>query len=342
MFVPGTGQMDKKQPGRVHVCYIRPLMAWGKGAFIPGLYRRLKEFDIVHLHYPFFGGSEIVWLAKLLAGNRWPLFIHYHMDVAGLPLLVKLLSWPALLIRSSLFRIADGITCASLDYVKNSRINKYYLAGTSKFRVIPFGVDIKQFRPLDTASLTKQKQLDAPTILFVGGLDQAHYFKGVEVLLGAMAKLLDLKWTLKIVGDGNLRPHYQKRANRLGLGKRTCFLGRLDETSLSKAYAQADLFVLPSINKNEAYGMVLLEAMASSLPVVASDLPGVRSVFTHGQHGLLCQVGNVDSLSQAIERLLVDKNLRRQMGRAGRKLVSQRNSWAEAAKKLEAFYLEYL
>ena len=157
---------------------LTPWFAYGQGAFLPQLLWQLKKVDIVYLHYPFFGGAEAVWLTKLLLGRKMKLIIHYHMDVIGLPWMIKVLSLPSRLIRSSLFKYADKVTCASIDYIKNSDIADFYKKNPRKFFEIPFGVDINTFKPND-----KPPAFEKKTILFVGGLDKAHYFKGIEVCL---------------------------------------------------------------------------------------------------------------------------------------------------------------
>jgi len=127
-------------------------------------------------------------------------------------------------------------------------------------------------------------------LLFVGGLDRAHYFKGFNVMLDALAGLAAANWRLTVVGDGELRPSYAARAAALGLEKKISWAGRVSEADKIRAYQNADLLLLPSINSNEAFGFVLIEALACGVPVIAADLPGVRRVFSDRQEGLLANL----------------------------------------------------
>ncbi len=163
------------------VVYLKPLLYYGNGALLPQLLQLLPKYDLVHLHYPFFGSAELIWVAKLWNKQKMKLFIHYHMDTLDLSLPAKLLSAPDKLIRYSLFDEAAAITCASLDYISNSAISKYYQKNKNKFQEIPFGVDSERFKPGNDWPKLKHK------ILFVGSLDSAHNFKGLDILLYAMS-----------------------------------------------------------------------------------------------------------------------------------------------------------
>ncbi|MFH1522270.1 MAG: glycosyltransferase family 4 protein [Patescibacteria group bacterium] len=330
-FTPGY----KNEKNNENVIRLRSWLKYGKGAFLPQLFFILKNFDIIYLHYPFFGTAEIVWLFKIFHPGK-KLIIHYHMDVTGLSLSAKILSIPNRLIRNSLFKKADIITCASLDYIKNSEIAIIYKKYISKFKEIPFGVDINKFTPRNIPTPNKGGVLN---ILFVGGLDKAHYFKGVDILLKSAAKLKTKNWQLLIVGNGELKIQYQKQAQGLRIHDKVKFLENIKSDELPRIYQEADLFVLPSINKNEAFGLVLLESMASGVPVIASNLPGVRSVFQNGIHGFLTKPGNSDDLRNKIELILKDKNLRKKMSQTSRKLAEERYGWEKIDKRLNRIFV---
>jgi len=298
----------------------RPLLRYGHGAFAPSLLSELKNFDLIYLHYPFFGGAEVVWLFKLLH-PKTKLIIQYHMDVAGLTPLAKILSWPANIIRTPLLKQADLIVSASLDYIKNSSIKNFYAKHAEKFVEIPFSIDTKKFKPGNEI-----KNPNTPkNILFVGGLDQAHYFKGVDVLLRAVAKLENINWHLNIVGTGNLQTSYENLATELNIKNQVNFLGKIGDDELISIYQKANLFVLPSINSNEAFGIVLIEALACGVPVVASDLPGVRSVFNE-TCGLTAKPNNEQDLKNKISTILNNDDLQKKMSVAARKLAEEKYS----------------
>jgi len=314
---------------------IRPFLQKGHGAVLLQLLWQLRKFNYIYLHYPFFGTAEIVWLFKIF-NKKTKLIIHYHMDVHNKSFSNKLLSLPSTLIRNSLLKKADVIVSASLDYIKHSQIRNFYQAHPEKFQEIPFGLDTNKFTPKeinlpsDNKILAKTKDFirrvnelfikrDRLTLIFVGGLDSAHYFKGVNILLKSVVFLKSKKkWNLKIVGEGNLQPEYLALSKRLGLEKKVEFLGKLNEAGLIKALQNADLLILPSINSNEAFGLVLIEAMACGLPVIASNLPGVRSVFEDKKEGLLVEPGQIEDLSSKIDFILENENIRKKMAQAAR------------------------
>lgn len=260
------------------------------------------------------------------------------MDVAGLNPLAQALSWPSRLIRSSLLNQADTIVTASLDYIKHSQIKKYYAAQPEKFREIPFAVNLEKFRPHDlkqpagNSLLAKAKEIvsfvsakfikkDRFDLLFVGGLDTAHYFKGVDILLRAVANLKKFNFELVIAGEGDKRQEYEALAASLNLYKKVKFVGKLDDPQLIRAYQKADLLILPSINSNEAFGIVLIEALACGVPVIASNLPGVRSVFNNYEEGFLVEPGDQADLENKLRLFLNDPERARKMTEKARLLA---------------------
>ncbi|MFA5184323.1 MAG: glycosyltransferase family 4 protein [Patescibacteria group bacterium] len=334
---------------------LKPWLQYGHGAFLPQLLWRLRSFDYIYLHYPFFGTAEIIWLFKLLGGHP-KLIIHYHMDVKNLGWLAQILSWPSRCLRTSLLNQATLIVTASLDYVKNSQIKKYQAQHPEKFREIPFGLDLDKFRaktlnrPTDNLIIAKAQEIihyindrfikkDRRGLLFVGGLDRAHYFKGLPILLRALAGVTTRSWRLTIIGTGDRQTEYKDLAAALGLSGRVNFAGKVSEDDLIRAYQNADLLILPSINTNEAFGIVLIEALACGVPVIASDLPGVRRVFTDHQEGLLAQPDDVADLRKKLEFILKNESLRQTMSLAARRLAMAKYDIKTMKKKLEELFL---
>lgn len=325
-----TPQYGEKISNSADVKHLKPLIKYGNAAFIPNLFLELKNgnFDIVHLHYPFFGGMELVWLAKKLFPKRFKLIIHYHMKVSQLAWYLELLRLPARFIEKSLFKIADAISCASIDYVNSTNASSEILRNNEKIFEIPFGVDTEKFVP---AKKSNKKQF-----LFVGGMDKAHYFKGVNILLNAFSKLNNKDASLKLVGSGELLPDYQKKALELKINERVSFVGNLDEMNLIKAYQESQALILPSINRHEAFGIVLLEAMACGTPVIASTLPGVRKVFGDGEQGYYFQPGNIQELSERMQDLLLKND--NNFSSSARKLVLEKYDSKVVENKLIDLY----
>ncbi len=321
------------------VCFREERLAsplrYGNAAALPQLMWRLRSFDMVYLHYPFYGTHLAVLLACLLW--RCKLVLHYHMDSLATGVKGHVFEFNRRLVLPLLVKQAEVIVGASLDYMASSHVAHYLKADPGKFREIPFWVDTQRFQP---AANSTSEEIVA---LFVGGLDQAHYFKGLEILLRsiqASAGKSRKRIILRVVGSGALLAHYQKLADSLGISDKVWFLGRLDDAALTQAYREASFLVLPSINQGEAFGLVLLEAMASGKPVIASNLPGVRSVFTDGKEGLVVRVGDAEDLAEKMLRLADDDALRDQMGRRARDLVLSKYQVEVAAKQLEDICLD--
>ncbi len=332
----------------------KALIRRGHAAFLPQLLWKLRHFDYIYLHYPFFGAAEVVWLFKIF-NKKTKLIVHYHMDVKNESRLNKILSLPSRLTRSSLLKQADTIVSASLDYIKHSNIKKFYTKYPQKFQEIPFTLDINKFCPkeINQASssplIAKAKDLikrvnelyikrNRLDLIFIGGLDSAHYFKGIPVLLSALANVDDSSWRLNIIGEGNLKPEYEKLANDLQIDKNISFLGKLEEKDFLRKLQEADVLVLPSINSNEAFGIVLIEALACGVPVIASNLPGVRSVFKDGVEGLLVEPGDSLDLKLKIKWLLENEGSRQEMAKNARALALRKYNDA----RLEELYEDLL
>ncbi|MHB8904034.1 MAG: glycosyltransferase family 4 protein, partial [Patescibacteria group bacterium] len=331
-----------------------PWLKYGHGAFLPQLFFKLSKFDYIYLHYPFFGSAEIVWFFKLFF-KKPKLVIHYHMDVKNLSLITRLLSYPSLIIRRSLFKQADMIVSASLDYVQQSQIADIYKRYPEKFREIPFGVDLKKFQakliPLKSdnkieayakkiVNYVKDKFIrkNSLNLIFVGGLDKAHYFKGISILLNSLFLLEPKSWRLQIIGDGDMRSEYETLSKNLNLDDRVEFKGRLNDNDLIKAIQNSDLLILPSINNNEAFGIVLIEALACGVPVIASDLPGVRRVFTDKQEGLLFKTGDIQDLKNKLEFILKHEEERKKMALAARELAEKKYSLTALENNLKKIF----
>jgi glycosyltransferase involved in cell wall biosynthesis len=160
-------------------------------------------------------------------------------------------------------------------------------------------------------------------------------FDALHHLGGAAPRLL-------VVGEGDLRPRYERQAQALGLGERVRFAGRVGDDDLPRYYAASDLVVLPSVTRGEAFGVVLLEAMACGKPVVASDLPGVRVVVRTTGGGRLAPPGDATALAGAIAALGTDAGLRAALGAAGRRAVEAHYTWPAIGRRLEATYQSVL
>jgi glycosyltransferase involved in cell wall biosynthesis len=315
-----TNKTRKEASGKEdNVFRVSPLLRLGHGSVMISLLWKLKKFDLIYFHYPFFGTAIIIWFLKTIYPKK-RIFIHYHMDVKHKNIIYKILSWPEKIIEKSLFKKSEVVISSSLDYIENSQIKNIYKKYPQKFKEIPFSVDTEIFTPLP------ENEEKENFILFVGGLDKAHYFKGVDILIKAFADLNIKNAILVIAGEGDLKEEYQKEVVRLNISEKVFFPGKLSKEDLIKKYQKARVLVLPSINSNEAFGIVLIEAMACKTPVIASSLAGVRSVFEDGRSGFLVKPGCPVDLKDKLYKLLEEKGLDDKMGYEALKLVKERYS----------------
>lgn len=338
VFTPDYGVSYIPEPTeKFKVVRLKTFIKYGNGAFLPQLLWRLNGFDVVHLHYPFYGAMEVILLRNIFLGKKTNLVMHYHMDAMGRGvkgLFFKLSQW---IILPLLARASKLISCASIDYVKHSDLATYYKKHPEKFRKTFFGVELDKFKIIKTHCPYNDE--DAKHILFVGGLDRSHYFKGLENLLKAVQIIRqEIKVKLCVIGNGNMKEYYEKLAVDLGIKDTVRFACGIGNADLVNCYNCGDVLVLPSINRGEAFGLVLLEAMACAKPIIASNLPGIRSVFKNGREGLLIEPDDIEDLAVKLKIILTNDVLAKKMGAEGRKLVERDYSWDKVKGRLDEVY----
>ena len=332
VFTPDYGQKGVGE--EVHL--VKPVFTFGNAALLPHLGKAVAEFDVVHLHYPFFGGAEAVaWrMARRRRRTRQRLVITYHMDTVGRGLKGIVFWLYRHLFLKRIIRTADVVTVSSLDYAHSSALAPFLSALNVK--ELPFGVDAL-FKPISRGGLAQSGRV---SLLFVGALDKAHYFKGLDGLLDAVAAAIQAGTPvhLTVVGDGDQRAVYEARAQKLGLGNNVVFAGRVSREALVAAYQNADATVLPSIDRSEAFGLVLQESLACGTPVIASDLPGVRTVFENEISGFTVPVGNVAALSAALRRVWVERDRLPAMREAASRRADALYRWPLIGRRLADIY----
>lgn len=326
----------------IQIQRFRPALRYGNAGLLPQLLTELRGFDVIHLHYPFFGG-EMAAVAAIL--DRTPLVVTYHQDV----FLKGIIGIIENVIRVSVgrftLRTADRVLFTSEDYGDVSYVRPLLHGRDHMIGELPNGVDTQFFASRAPSVELRRRcgiQNGDTTVLLVATLDRAHYFKGVHEFLRALAQV---SCTVKgvIVGDGDLRASYEALAASLSISPRLTFAGRVSNEKLRQYYCLADVTVLPSKTMGEAFGLVLLESLASGTPVIASNLPGVRTVVTDGEDGFLVKPGNVDDLSDKLKRIQrLSHAQRKAMGQAGRRKIEQKYTWEHIGSRLEAIYASIL
>lgn len=310
----------------------------GNAPLLPRLVHELQGFDIVHLHYPFIFGDLLLWSSLQVRGI--PFVLTHHNDLIGDGLRPLLFDGYSAIAARLLFGSARKLAAVSLDHAAHCRLAPLFRKRWSDVVEIPNGVDAELFNPhIDGSALREQYSIpsDAPLILFVGVLDRAHHFKGAGLLLKAFAALKHVTAHLLFVGDGDLRSQFEVEAAALGIGSRTHFVGSVSNENTPPFYAASDLVVLPTAPP-ESFGMVLIEAMACGKPVITSDLPGVRSVVSNGEDGLLATTGDTADLRAKLADLIDDSERRHAMGARGRAKVEARYAWPAIIPRLADLY----
>ncbi len=315
----GDGAAPEGAPLPYVVHRLKPWMRIGHGAFVPSVGGLLRDYDLTILQYPFFGGAEPLWLSKK-SGAKGKFAIVYHMDVEGSGALKPFIAAHARLMMPRIIRSADAVIATTKDYCLHGAVGPLMKERPARFCELPPSVDVSRFRPAPKSEALLRQYGIAPgtkVITFVGGLDTPHYFKGVPSLLSALADPALAGVHAVIVGDGNLRASFEERARSLGVRDRVTFAGNVSDSELPDHHRLGDVFAFPSADRSEAFGIAALEAAACGIPVVASDLPGVRTVVREGITGRLTTAGSVPMLVAALSGILASEELRKTLGAAG-------------------------
>ncbi|MET0396208.1 MAG: glycosyltransferase [Longimicrobiaceae bacterium] len=288
----------------------------------PGMSRRIRESqaDVVHMHLP----NPAAVMAYLASGHRGRLVVSWHSDVVR----QKVLDAAFQPILRRLLDRADAIVAATPNYVASSPTLARYRDRT---HVIPYGIPIGGFERRDDAVAALRERFGERMVLGVGRL---VYYKGFEHLVEAMRAV---DGHLVIVGTGPLRRPLEERVRALGLEDRVTLVGGVDDAV--PFYHAARVFVLASIARSEAFGIVQIEAMACGRPVVNTQLDsGVPFVSRDGESGLTVPPADPAALAAAVNRLLDDDALRETLGRAARARVEREFSQEAMVRRFLALY----
>jgi colanic acid/amylovoran biosynthesis glycosyltransferase len=295
------------------------------------LWYALDRADLRHVHVHLNGTAPSVAMISTTFGNdaedsadgwSWSMTVHgpsEFYDVAGERLADKV-------------RSARLVICIS-DFARSQLMAHVDEQHWDKLRVIHCGVDPQEFAPAGT-----QTRSDF-AVLTVARLTQV---KGHGVLLQALRQLSDhgVATRLTMVGDGPKRHELEQLARELDVAPLVTFAGAVGREHVRRYYAEADAFCLSSFA--EGVPVVLMEAMAMGLPVVAADVMGVAELVEDNASGLLVRPGRPDLLAHALERLVADPDLRRQLGTTGRATVERAFDIRRSAAEIHGAFEESL
>ncbi len=275
--------------------------------------REVQEADIVHIHTPFplvelldpwlhYDACLVVTLHSVPTQTKWTMLDPIYQSAL-----------------SSFVENAHRVVTTSEDMISAV---PFLRRNRERCEVIPPAADVQK-RVVSERERTHLRQKieagDKKVILFVGRL---VYYKGVDVLLRAMADIEDA--ILIVVGKGPEQEALQELTSRLGIADRVRFPGFVPEDNLPIYYSIADLFVLPSVSSSEAFGIVQVEAMMYGVPIVNTSLDtGVSSVSRDGETGLTVPPDDVEALTDAVQTLLADQELRAEFSAAAQERAQE-------------------
>lgn len=281
--------------------------------------------DVIHLHLP----NPAVLFQSFLPANI-PLVIHWHADVAGSSnLLIRALYPLYRVFEQRCLARADSVIVTSPPYLESS------LALTpwrDKCSVVPLGLDLDRYPRNEIPKPSR------PLVLSVGRLT---FYKGFEYLVQAAALMKkNENADFIIVGSGPEQARIQGKIERLGVSNRVTLAGYVTDAELRKLLQKATLFCLPSIDRGEAFGVTLLEAMRYGLPLVSTAIPGSGTgwVNQHNETGLVVPPTNPEALVQAIRELTENPELRERFGQAARERLEDHFLIKGVAREIEEAY----
>jgi glycosyltransferase involved in cell wall biosynthesis len=319
----------------VRVIFAARLATISSAPISPAIFALLRQEqpDIAHLHFPYPWGE----IASYFVSRARGMVLTYHSDIIRQKYL-RVVYAP--LMRRVLTRV-DAIIATSPNYIASSPVLSRW---KEKCAIIPLAIDPTPFEI--TTPFASLAPRPSPLLLFVGHL---RYYKGLNYLIAALRDLPTAR--LLIIGEGPMENAWRSLADELGVGARVTFAGHVASADLPSHYAACDVFVLPSSERSEAFGLVQLEAMAAGKPVVCTELgTGTSFVNVDGETGLVVPARDAHALAVAINRLIDDPStgsgqaqaLRVRMGAAGRARVEKEFRLEKMVDRVLALYEDLL
>lgn len=307
---------------------ISPLFPWY-------LRRTINRFrpDVLHLHVP---NVSAFWVLGLRSARTIPCVVHWHADVVQSKLNIGLrLLYPFYRpFERALLDHADLVIPTSKNYLESSIALQPWM---SKCHVIPLGLDAARLPDLRVEPREESQMWNGEGLRLLA-IGRLTYYKGFDILIRAVAGLENCE--LLIVGEGETRRYLESVIAREGCAGKVRLLGELEDAQCHRLLVSCDVFCLPSRERTEAFGIVLMEAMRYGKPVVATNLPcsGLSWVVQDGVNGLLVPLDDEVAWRQVLSSLWNDPARRRQLGEAGRRRFIAEFGIDVVAKRLQPIY----
>ncbi|MBU0574266.1 MAG: glycosyltransferase family 4 protein [Candidatus Margulisbacteria bacterium] len=297
----------------------------------------LEGYDIVHCHVPSFG-----FLREIAGKIKQPVVVTYHCDVTvsekyyGIRVpgfIIKAVEYYADNAARKLLKKANAVYNTTKTYAETSPV----LKNMPGVKNIPIGIFYDQIDATQKKLGLSEKDKNPKQILWLGRMAGN---KGCDYMGKAMPKILakfpDTK--LVICGDGEEKAHINSLIDQLKIRSSIEMYGTATFEQLISFYYKSLVYVFPSINRLEAFGIVQLEAMANYTAVICTDIPGPNAVMDEGKTGLIVPKQDPDAIAHAVNSLLADPKKAIEMGRAGRRLVETKYDWKVIAKQVIDIY----
>ncbi|RLG11868.1 glycosyl transferase family 1 [Candidatus Pacearchaeota archaeon] len=287
------------------------------------------NYDILHFHHP----NPIANLALFFCNlKNKKLVVHWHSDIIKQKILLKFYK-P---FQNWLLKKADIIIGTSPNYIKHSEHLKKF---KNKCIAIPFGIkklEVNSKKVKEIKTYYKNKKI-------IFALGRYVSYKGFKYLIEA-GKYLNENTIILIGGDGPLRNFYEKLIKKLSLQNRVKLVGNIPQEELGSYYEACDIFCLPSVEKNEAFGLVLLEAMSFGKPIVATNIlgSGVPWVNQHGITGINVEPRDPKALAEAINIILNNKEMYKKFSQNALKRYKNEFTLEKEIEKIIKLYLKLI
>jgi len=303
---------------------------------------KYDDVDIVHIHNTTAPGviAGVIYAKK----KKKPIVITHHgaerfSNFGSVARRISVFVYTNFMV-DKIFSTANIIISPSKYYIDDSKYLKKY---KEKVKVIPNGINMKEF-DIPYSKEECRKKLGLPIekdiILFLGALTPK---KGPDILLKAMNEVIKKhpNVILILVGSGMMRKELEKLSQKLGIKGNVKFTGFIEERLKPLYYKASDIFVLPSIIKTEVFPVTLLEASASGLPMIVSNLRTFECIVEENFNGLFVRRGDEIDLANKISYLLENGDVRKKLGNNAKK-EALNFSWDKIAKKIEKVYIELI
>lgn len=313
-----------------------PLRLYGTPIAVSPFNLLLEDYDVIHCNFPSpYLSALFSWFSRT---RGIPAVLTWHNDLPHVTSAAGLLVRIHNLFAPTYLQYYERIVATTSVYADTSETLRAF---RRRVRVIPNGVDSSRFTPdISGKQIRRELRLEGRiVILFVGALTQWHAYKGVDDLIASFRAASEQNANLRllVVGGGSLLPSFVELVASLSMQEKVIFAGQVADNVLPQYYAACDFTVLPSKDRSEGFGLVLLEAMASGKPVIGCRVGGVSEVVRDGETGILVEPGDSESLGQAMLRLSSDQALRKEMGISARDYAKERD-WSKTVKQMEEVY----